>query len=137
MDRTELQRLAQERLADAEALFAAGRFSGAYYLAGYVIECAVKACVAKLTTPESLPDRELARILYTHDLKTLAKAEKLDVAIGQRAKSDPEFDRNWAIVNFWSEDARYKSWSRDMAKSMLDAVSDRAYGVLPCIAQYW
>lgn len=63
MDRSELQRLAQERLADSEALFAAGRFSGAYYLAGYVIECALKACVAKLTVPESFPDRELARIV--------------------------------------------------------------------------
>jgi len=51
-------------------LFAAGRFSGAYYLAGYTVECGLKACVAKLTTPESFPDKELANAVYTHDLKT-------------------------------------------------------------------
>jgi len=137
MDRRHLQNLAQTRLADARVLFAAGRFSGAYYLAGYVIECGLKACVAKLTTSESFPDKDLANAVYTHDLKILAKAAKLDAAIEQRAKADPDFELNWAITNFWSETARYESWSKDEAKWMLDAVSDSAHGVLQCITQFW
>ncbi len=43
MNRAELQRLAKDRLLDAKALFAARRWSGAYYLAGYAVECALKA----------------------------------------------------------------------------------------------
>jgi len=86
--------------------------------------------VAKLTTPESFPDKELANAVYTRDLKILAKAAKLDAAIEQRAKADPDFELNWAITNFWSETARYESWSKDQAKWMLDAVSDSAHGVL-------
>jgi HEPN domain-containing protein len=48
MTRWDLQKLAEDRLLDAEALLAAGRWSAAYYLAGYAVECAIKACIAKL-----------------------------------------------------------------------------------------
>lgn len=44
MTRTELQRLAIERLADARALLTTKRWSGAFYLAGYAVECGLKAC---------------------------------------------------------------------------------------------
>lgn len=47
MDRTQLQQLAELRLRDADALLAARQWAAAYYLLGYCIECALKACVAK------------------------------------------------------------------------------------------
>ena len=47
MNRTELQQLSQDRLLDAQSLIAASRWSGAYYLAGYAIECALKSAVLK------------------------------------------------------------------------------------------
>ena len=112
MDRAESQSLARERLADAQALFSADRFSGSYYLAGYAVECGLKACVAKRTVAESFPDRELANMVYTHDLKRLARAAELDGAIEQRAHLDADFELSWAIVNAWSEEARYGSWSK-------------------------
>jgi len=34
-----------ERIEDATALLAASRWSGAYYLTGYALECALKSCV--------------------------------------------------------------------------------------------
>jgi HEPN domain-containing protein len=36
----ELLQIAEERLKDAEALLAAGRYDGAVYLGGYVVEMA-------------------------------------------------------------------------------------------------
>ncbi len=47
MNRSDLQNLATIRLRDAEVLLDNGRYDGAYYLLGYVIECALKACIAK------------------------------------------------------------------------------------------
>ncbi len=47
MNRTDLQKLSNIRIREAKVLFAAGEHSGAYYLAGYAIECALKACFAK------------------------------------------------------------------------------------------
>ncbi|MCP5119377.1 MAG: HEPN domain-containing protein, partial [bacterium] len=49
MNRTDFQNLALERLDDAKVLLDGGRYNGAYYLSGYVVECALKACIAKLT----------------------------------------------------------------------------------------
>jgi len=45
LNRPQLHQLAEDRVLDAKALLDAGRWSGAYYLAGYAIECGLKACV--------------------------------------------------------------------------------------------
>jgi len=34
-----------------------GLFDGAYYLAGYAVECALKACIAKGTQRFEFPDK--------------------------------------------------------------------------------
>jgi len=47
VDKRRLQKLAEVRLKDAQALLGRKRWSGAYYLSGYVIECALKACLLK------------------------------------------------------------------------------------------
>lgn len=60
MNRAELQRLAQERISDARVLLDARRWPAAYYLAGYAVECALKACIAKLMKSEEYPDRNFA-----------------------------------------------------------------------------
>src|SRR5258706_177764 len=43
MNRFDLQKMAEERIADAAALLDAKRFQAAYYLCGYAVECALKA----------------------------------------------------------------------------------------------
>jgi len=45
--RHDLRRLARVRADDAQALFSARRYPGAYYIAGYSIECAIKSVAAK------------------------------------------------------------------------------------------
>jgi hypothetical protein len=45
--RKDLQELSKVRLKEATALLKLELFDGAFYLAGYAVECALKACVAK------------------------------------------------------------------------------------------
>jgi hypothetical protein len=45
---------AEPHLQDAEALLQGGRYDAAYYLAGYAVECAIKACIANQTRRASL-----------------------------------------------------------------------------------
>ena len=71
MTRWDLQRLAEERMSDAEALLAAGWWSAAYYLAGYPVECGIKACIAKLVQQHDLPDKKTELDSYSHDLVDL------------------------------------------------------------------
>ena len=46
VNRWEFRELATLRLAEAKALLDAGLPDGAYYLAGYAVECGLKACIA-------------------------------------------------------------------------------------------
>ncbi|MDR3622408.1 MAG: HEPN domain-containing protein [Paludisphaera borealis] len=47
LNHAELQRMTEERTRDAEVLLAGGRWAFAYYVAGYAVECALKACLLK------------------------------------------------------------------------------------------
>ena len=73
MNRKDLQTIAETRLKDAQLLYQHRRYDGAYYLAGYVIECALQACIAKKIKRNDLPDKDLAQGVYTHDLTQLLK----------------------------------------------------------------
>jgi HEPN domain-containing protein len=54
--RSELKALAELRLEEAEALFEAGCYNGAVYLAGYVVELALKARICRLLDSQEYPD---------------------------------------------------------------------------------
>jgi len=58
MNRAELQALAELRISEAQALLTlpAPMPDGAYYLAGYAVECALKACIARGYGPEEWPE---------------------------------------------------------------------------------
>ena len=58
MDRKDLQTLSRVRLKEATSLLNLGFYDGAYYLAGYAVECALKACIAKGTRRYEFPDKK-------------------------------------------------------------------------------
>jgi hypothetical protein len=66
-----LQSLAETRRRDAELLLASARYSGAYYLCGYAVECALKAIVASQFVQDVIPSKKLVSDTYTHDLLKL------------------------------------------------------------------
>ena len=80
MTRQDLQELAEVRLKDARVLSDAGRFSGAYYIAGYAVECALKACIAKQFHEHEFPDLQKVKQIYTHGYYTLVRVAGLDLA---------------------------------------------------------
>ena len=137
MNRDDFRSLAQVRLSEAKVLLKAGRPDGAYYLAGYAVECALKACIARETKRYDFPDRAKAQDSHTHDLKLLVRVARLEVGRVERVKHDAEFGDNWEIVQRWSERSRYERKTLEAAKSLLDAVADSKYGVMRWIQQHW
>jgi HEPN domain len=65
VDRKDFQELAKVRLKEANALFRLGLYDGAYYLAGYAVECALKACIAKGTRRYEFPDKKRVEDSYS------------------------------------------------------------------------
>lgn len=137
MNRSDFQDLAQIRLAEAAALLQAERFDGAYYLAGYAVECALKACIAKGTQLYEFPDRKRVEASHSHNLRELMRVAGLENARVEKVGNDPEFRTNWDIVQSWSEQSRYRRNSRNDAHSILDAVSEQSHGVMPWITLHW
>jgi len=137
MNRTDLQKLSNMRIREAKVLFAAGEYSGAYYLAGYAIECALKACFAKGVKRYDFPAKGSADKVFTHDLATLVKHADLSAELEAERKANPKFSTYWAEVADWSEASRYSGWTKNQAESLLDAILTRKDGVMPWIKQRW
>jgi hypothetical protein len=136
VDRARFKKLAHIRLKDAKALLQLQRYSGAYYLAGYAVECALKACISKQTKRYAFPPKQdqVGR-MYTHRIDTLANLARFPVE--RESKADPRFALYWAVVKDWNEGTRYELHVRVKAEGLFAAVSDPHHGVLQCIARYW
>jgi hypothetical protein len=99
MNRADFQRLSDLRLQESKALLAAGLPEGAYYLAGYSVECALKACVAKRTNQFDFPpDRKQIEDIYTHDLSRLVIAAGLSAELKNLMDGDPPSVLDWNTI---------------------------------------
>jgi len=96
MDRAQLQQLAELRVQDAEALLTVSRWDAAYYLLGYAIECALKACVAKQFRLHEVPDKELVNSFYTHSFDRLLAISGVKSNLEIRRKVDTRYE---AVTN--------------------------------------
>ena len=137
MTRSDFQLLADLRIDEAGVLLAAGKWDGAYYLAGYAVECALKACIAKLTRAEDFPDKETATKAWTHKFGVLLEVAELVSARNAEGTANAAFEAYWRVVVSWKEDARYKRTTQLDAESFFKAVSDPNDGVLRWIRQHW
>ena len=137
MDRKDLQELSKIRLKEANALLQLGLFDGAFYLAGYAVECGLKACIAKETRRGEFPDRTRVSKSYSHNLPDLITVAGLDRARIEQAEKDPSFRDNWDLVRSWSEESRYRRHRPESARALLGAVGDRRHGVISWIKQQW
>lgn len=136
--REDLQRLAQAKVDDAALLWRHDRYSNAYYLAGYAVELALKACISRQILKETLPDPKFIREVYSgHNLANLLKLAGLQREHKDRLDSDAYFAANWALVVEWSPEARYKVTDKYTAGLMLDAVQNSNSGIFPWIKNYW
>ncbi len=136
MNRKQLRQLADVRLDEATALLKAGRSSGAYYLAGYAVECALKACIARKTQMHEFPILDRVKKSHVHDLRELVGVAKLDREPSLRLKA-PSFKMNWDVVKDWKVEARYAKHSRKKAEDLIHAVSDSKDGVLTWLKARW
>ncbi|MCC3420035.1 MAG: HEPN domain-containing protein [Microcoleus sp. PH2017_07_MST_O_A] len=136
MNRRDLQNIALIRLKEVEVLLENRQYSGAYYLSGYVVECALKACIAKQTRKFDFPDKKTVFDSYTHDLEKLVKVAKLDSELKTLLK-DVEFLTAWVVLKDWSEESRYQKHDRQKALDIYSAITDSNHGILQWVQQHW
>lgn len=138
MNRTDFQILTKLRVREAKALLRSKHYEGAYYLLGYAVECALKACVAKQMRRFDIPDKKLVNDIYTHDLNKLLRISGLEPEFSKQSKANQAFELNWAVVKDWSEESRYVSGvTGTKAKDFHSAVLSRKSGILPWLKRWW
>jgi len=121
-DRATFQQLAESRLAEARLLLANEFPSGAYYLAGYAIECALKAIIAAKFLANEIPDRRLVERVYIHDLSKLLSLAGLEDELELEMNANPDLHGPWTTIKKWTERARYEIWTQASASAILEAV---------------
>ncbi len=138
MNRVGFQEISKIRRREASILLNAGHYQGAYYLVGYAVECALKACVAKQTKRHDFPDKKFAEEVYTHDLEKLVKKAGLAPDFDRDKNSDPLLAVNWAVVKDWKETARYDlGITVVQARDLFSACTARRSGILTWIRRRW
>jgi HEPN domain-containing protein len=140
VSRKELQLLSRIRLREARALAKLGMSDGAYYLAGYAVECALKACIAKGTQRHEFPDKEKAVASYSHAFGKLLNVAGLERSQRLEAQHDSTFRTNWDIVQLWSPHRRYlitDATDAATTNELIEAVGDRNHGVVRWIKLHW
>jgi HEPN domain-containing protein len=139
MNRSDFQKLTEIRMKEAKVLLSNACFEGAYYLAGYAVECAIKACIAKKTQIHDFPPEwQVVRNCYTHDITSLAKLADLELELKSQEEAVVQFKLNWAIVKDWSERKRYETRiDSNRARDLYRAISHYRNGVLPWLKKYW
>lgn len=142
MDRKRLQNLAKTRLEDAKALLGKKRWSGSYYLCGYVIECALKSCILRyLGESEAVfGDQQYLRKLtdcWTHDLVKLVNLAGLDAEFGAACGASAALRTFWGVTKDWKETSRYEEKTEAEARALYEAVSHNPDGVFRWIQSRW
>lgn len=138
MNRNDLQRLTRLRISESKFLLDNDHFPGAYYLLGYSVECALKACIAKQIRRHDFPDLGLVRSSYSHDLEKLLQLSGLDRDFQTARQGNPALELNWSIAKDWSVESRYE-WniSEQTVRDFFQAVGTRTNGVLPWLRARW
>jgi len=137
MNRDNFKQIANIRLKEAKTLLENGNYDGAYYLCGYVIECGLKACIAKQTMKYDFPDKDTVNRSYSHNLTELLGLAGLTRPSKDERKRNRQLEVNWNVVKDWNEVSRYERQSDKKARDLYSAITDRQNGVFKWIRQYW
>jgi HEPN domain-containing protein len=122
LSRSDLKKIAQARLEDAEALLKSQRYDGAVYLCGYAVELALKARICLNMGwsgyPSTRPEFQKYQSFKTHDLDVLLHLSGAKAMMLQKLRIE------WSAVAKWEPEARYKpvgSTTRLDAKLMIES----------------
>jgi len=133
--KADFQKLADLRIKEAGILLAAGEFEGAYYPAGYGVECALKACIiTMLQRSDTWPEQNFSTQCWRHDLNILVKTAGLLDAINNAGPVTVK----WLLVKDWTELSRYQHGRSALeVNQFYQAIIDPDEGVLQWLKARW
>jgi hypothetical protein len=130
--------LASDRLEEARILLDNKQWTGAYYMTGLGVECALKSCLAGAVKEYDFPDKDFVNAMYVHKLEKLFRLNGgLWSAIQADMTSDPKLGINWNTVKDWDDGKRYDTVDELEARALYDATTESRSGVMVWIKGQW
>lgn len=138
MNRKAFQQVSRLRVKEARSLLREGHAPGAFYLIGYAVECALKACVSKQVSRHDIPEKKFVIKVYTHNLEQLVDLAGLKHDFKLALQTNKTLEVNWTTVKDWSTSSRYDGGiTIAQAKDMYSACTSRKNGILMWIKSKW
>lgn len=138
LNRDKLQLLADSRLKEAGVLLEQACWTGAYYLTGLAVECALKAYLASAVQQHDFPDKNFVNRAYTHKLKELVQLDGVfREELQKEFSGDDKLESNWNMVLSWNDENRYEIVEELQAKSLYAAATEPGYGVMEWLRRRW
>lgn len=138
LNRNTLRALAGGRLEEARVLLNNRRWTGAYYMTGLAVECALKSCLAGAVREHDFPDKEFVNAMYVHNLEKLFKLNgALWVGLQAGMKIDAKLNVNWSTVKDWDDSKRYDIVEELEARALYEASTEAGSGVMEWIRGRW
>jgi HEPN domain-containing protein len=116
MKGTAFEQVARRVLANARFLLRHRRWHSAIYLAGYAVECRLKAAICRVKGLATLPPE-----YQTHDLRALLHATGWEQSMAQDRRA---WDAFQTVDKIWSVEMRYttKPYGRREAENFFEAL---------------
>lgn len=148
--RIEFQGLATLRLKEANVLLAQNYPDGAFYLAGYAVECALKSAICRTLdiddffepgsgkVHEAKVKDDVLHKFRTHDFGTLLVLSGLYFKLEAGLLTDTLLEQSWATIrsHAWSEQYRYQTIARKSVGEVADFTESVNY-ILQWIKKHW
>jgi len=139
MNRADLQQLANDRVEDARILLLQNRWTAAYYLVGYAVETALKACILRFVEETGIifKDKKFAEKCWTHRIEDLVTQANLKPQLGLDIQANAALGGHWGVVEGWTEVSRYEQKTETEARNLYNAVTNVPDGAFRWIQQHW
>jgi hypothetical protein len=130
--------LVESRIEEGRILLANNQWTGAYYLTGLAVECALKACLARAVKEHDYPDKKFVNGMYQHNLQSLIGLDAaLLAALQVDMGLDSRLEANWNTVKDWDDEKRYDVVNEQEARGLYDATAEAGSGVMMWIRGKW
>lgn len=141
VNKEKLKKIASSRLKEAKYLYKVGLYDGAVYLAGYVIEIALKVLICKNLKIDEYPDEGKNKdVFISHDFDRLLIFSGLSKKINAKNRRNKKLFENWSVLTQWRPEGRYSpigTYKKNNAKDFLKALEDKENGLFVYIKKIW
>lgn len=138
LNRDTLRTLADSRLEESRVLLEKKLWTGAYYMTGLAVECALKSCLAGAVKEHDFPDKQFVNEMYVHKLEKLFQLNgDLWQKLQDGMKTDGKLRVNWSTVKDWDDTRRYDIVEELEARALYEASTEADSGVMEWIRGRW